>query len=566
MTGSMTDDGDGDGEGRGDGGGDGGKRTPQAPEPVHVPEPEPLGELLDLVDEAVVTCDPSGSTVRGFNRAAARLFPRLRPGTALSTSPTGPLADAAASGAERFEAEYGGRALGGDRRMTGGRTVWLVREAGAARKADEALVRERDRSAFLEETARRLGNSLHHGRTVRTLVRIALPRLADAAVAVLPGSGRLTVWDRAGPGDDRCSGQVPVEALEQVPQVADALHGLRPRPAVVGPGEMALLGRLIPDEFVHGGDALVLQLTGGGVPTGAMILLRGPRRARFDEWDIDLARRFATRAGLALATAALYSQQAHTIAVLQARMAPEPLPVVDGVGVGAAYRPAAEALHISGDFYHVAARPEGGVAFFFGDVVGKGAEAAVLAVDVRQSMRTLARVTSAHDPVRDLELLNDVVIDDGHRFTTLVTGSARPDEDGSVRVEIADGGHLPPLVLRGDGSVDEIACDGMIVGGVRDPRFSRTEFRLGPGELMLLYSDGITEARGGVSGNEMYGDERLAGALATCGGMQAAAVAERLELLTTQWLGGRPHDDISVLTLQAPPRPGVPPVRRSESR
>lgn len=545
----MTDDGDGGDDG------ESGKRPPRAP------EPEPLGELLDLVDEAIVTCDPSGSAVHGFNRAAARLFPRLRPGTALSTSPTGPLADAAARGAERFEAEYGGRGLGGHRRTAAGRTVWLVREAGAAREAEAALVRERDRSAFLEETARRLGNSLHHGRTVRTLVRIALPRLADAAVAVLPGSGRLTVWDRAGPGDDRSSGHVPVEALERVPQVADALRGLRPRPAVVGPGEMAALGRLIPDELVHGGDALVVQLTGGGVPTGALILLRSPERARFDEADIDLARRFATRAGLALATAALYSQQAHTIAVLQARMAPEPLPVADGVSMGAAYRPAAEALRISGDFYHVAADPGGGVTFFFGDVVGKGAEAAVLAVDVRQSMRTLARATSSHDPVRDLKLLNDVVIDDGHRFTTLVTGRARPREDGSVHVEIADGGHLPPLVLRDDGTVDEIACDGMIVGGVRDPRFCRTDFHLGPGELMLLYSDGITEARGGASGDEMYGDERLAGALATCGGMQAAAVAERLELLATRWLAGRPHDDISVLTLQAPPRPGSPPDR-----
>ena len=82
---------------------------------------------------------------------------------------------------------------------------------------------------------------------------------------------------------------------------------------------------------------------------------------------------------------------------------------------------------------------------------------------------------------------------------------------------------------------------------------------------MLLYSDGVTEARGGASGREIYGDERLVDALASCVGMQAPSVAERLELLTTEWLAGRPHDDISILTLQAPPRRDAPPHRPPES-
>ncbi|HWM38229.1 MAG TPA: hypothetical protein VNS49_14045 [Streptomyces sp.] len=95
----MTDDDDG-----GDGG-DGGEASVQTP--------VPLGELLDLVDEAVVICDQAGETVRGFNRAAARLFPRLRPGEPVSASAAVPLARAAARGAERFEAAYEGRRLDG---------------------------------------------------------------------------------------------------------------------------------------------------------------------------------------------------------------------------------------------------------------------------------------------------------------------------------------------------------------------------------------------------------------------------------------------------------------------
>ncbi|WP_432253053.1 PP2C family protein-serine/threonine phosphatase [Streptomyces sp. HNM1019] len=419
---------------------------------------------------------------------------------------------------------------------------------------EAALFDERDRSAFLEETARRLGASLHHGRTVRALVEMVIPKLADASVVVLPASGRRTHWHRAGPGDARSAGEVAVATLERVPKVADALYGLQPRPAVIRPREMAALDDVMPGELVRGEEALVVQLAAGGVPAGALIMLRGPERPRFDDADIELAHEFAVRAGLALATAALYSQQAHTIAVLQASMAPEPLPVADGLRLGAAYRPAAEALRISGDYYHVAPCPAGGVTFFFGDVSGKGAEAAVLAGQIRQSLRTLAKVKRGPDPLGDLRLLNDLVISAGHRFTTLVTGSARPCDDGSVQVEIASGGHLSPLVLRGDGRVTEIVCGGMLVGAVPDPSFGRREIRLGPGELMLLYSDGLTEARGGMSGREIYGDERLVDALAGCVGMQAPSVAERLELLTTEWLAGRPHDDISVLTLQAPPR------------
>ncbi|WP_326798023.1 serine/threonine-protein phosphatase [Streptomyces sp. NBC_01808] len=524
-----------------------------------------LGELLDLVDEAIVTYDRADGTIRGFNRAAARLFPRLRTGQPASAS-AAPLARAAARGAKRFSAAHEGRRLRGHLRTADGLAVWLVSQVGSAQEAEAALVDERARSAFLEEATQRLGASLHHGRTARTLAEIVAPKLADAAVVVLPASGRRTDWHRAGPGGARSSGEVTVERLEEVPEVANALYGLQPRPTVVSPQELDPLDSLMPAELVQDGEPLVAQLAAGGVPAGALIMLRGPERDRFDDADIELVHEFAVRAGLALATAALYTQQADTIAVLQASMAPEPLPSADGLRLGAAYRPAAEALHISGDFYHVAPSALGGVTFFFGDVSGKGAEAAVLAGHLRQSMRTLAMVAKEREPLRDLHLLNEIVLSDDHRFATLVTGSARPCDDGSVKMEIAGGGHLSPLVLRGDGRVEEIACEGTLVGAVPDPRFSLTEFFLEPGELILFYSDGVTEARGGASGREMYGDERLVDALASCTDMQAASVAERLELLTTEWLAGRPHDDISLLTLQAPPHRGSSLHRQPGSR
>ncbi|MFD5111260.1 PP2C family protein-serine/threonine phosphatase [Streptomyces sp. NPDC058391] len=410
-----------------------------------------------------------------------------------------------------------------------------------------------DRSAFLEQAGRRLGASLHHGRTVRTVARLVQPLLADLAVVVLPVRGRRTSWHRAGPGDTEESGQVPAEALERAPRVADAVSGVQARAAVLPARELDGLDGALPPDLDPGAQALVVQLSGNGVSAGALILVRGPERPGFRGPDIELARQYAAGAGLALATAALYSQQAETTAVLQANLAPAPLPAVDGVRLGAAYRPAAHALRISGDFYHVAARPDDGVSFFFGDVCGKGAEAAVLAGLVQQTLRTLALTDS--EPVRDLRLLNQLLLGEESRFTTLVTGSARPAPDGGLTVVTAGGGHLPPLILRHDGRVEEVTIDGTLVGVLPEPAFDRTESHLAHGELMLLYSDGVTEARGGPTGYEWYGDERLARTLATWWGMPAGAVAERVELLTTQWLGGRPHDDIAVLVLQAPPCP-----------
>ncbi|WP_328538230.1 PP2C family protein-serine/threonine phosphatase [Streptomyces sp. NBC_00344] len=508
--------------------------------------------LLDLVDQAVVMCDESG-VVHGFNGPAAAVFPQLRTGGPLVE----PMASAAARGAERFACVVAGRRLSGHRRRWNGYAVWLVRRDSPVRRDEQPPPAGRGRSDFLEQAGVRLSSSLHHGRTVRALVQAPLPVLADAAVAVLPVPGHRATWHRAGQGAGADSGEMPVAALQGAPWVADALGGRQRRPVVRALGELGDVAALLP----QGPDCegLVIPLSGNGVPVGVLVLVRGPGRQGFDEADIELGEQLAAKAGPAIGASALYSQQARTTAVVQEDLAPAPLPDVDGIVLGAAYRPAAEALRMSGDFYHVAAERDGGVTFFFGDVCGKGAEAALLAGQVRQSLRTLALVES--DPLRTLGLLNRALLTSASRFTTLLTGSVLPAPGGGLTVRAAGGGHLPPLVLRGDGRVETVPVEGTLVGILPEAEFGLTEFRLEPGELMLLYSDGVTEARGGPAGNTMYGDERLVRDLATCRGMPAGAVTERVELLTTGWLGGRGHDDITVLAVQAPVRDGGREVR-----
>ncbi|HXV92544.1 MAG TPA: PP2C family protein-serine/threonine phosphatase, partial [Pseudonocardia sp.] len=276
------------------------------------------------------------------------------------------------------------------------------------------------------------------------------------------------------------------------------------------------------------------------------------------EVDVALVEEFAQRAGIALAAAGLYAQQARTTAVLRRSLVQPPLPTVPGMSFGAVYRPADEGLLIGGDFYdvHPGEAPGSETMFLLGDVCGKGVEAAVSTGQVRQSVQALRRLE--RDPVRLLELLNDTMLasarqlDEDPRFVTLVLGTAIARPDGGLLLDVAGGGHLPPLVVRRGGGVEVVEIGGTLVGALPTARIRRRRVELAPGEACVLYSDGVTEARGGPDGRRTFGEDRLATLLTGSEIMPAAAIAERVALHTTRWLTEGSHDDIAVLVVQAP--------------
>jgi serine phosphatase RsbU (regulator of sigma subunit) len=141
-------------------------------------------------------------------------------------------------------------------------------------------------------------------------------------------------------------------------------------------------------------------------------------------------------------------------------------------------------------------------------------------------------------------------------FTTLVLGAIRPTGEGQ-QVTLTTGGHPAPMVLRSGGQVEEVTVPGTVVGILADARFGRTTLTLRPGETLLLYSDGVTEAgRPGSSGPEQFGSARLAACLRDCAGMTAQAVATRVERTIAGWLGRNDGDDLAVLALRAIERAG----------
>ncbi|KAB1153249.1 PP2C family protein-serine/threonine phosphatase [Micromonospora sp. DT46] len=504
-------------------------------------------EVVEHFREGLVVCDARG-VVRHVSPVAERLLPEVTPGELLAAAN---LAGLTADG----EFTHHGRRLRARRvPLSAARCCWYVEDVTESVTRADALLAERARSAFLAVVGEKLGNPLHPDRAAAAVVRLAVPTLAEVAVLVLaPRSGRARWWRAARSDDDAPvvdSGILP--AVDLPAAITEGLDGGEPH-TLDWLAEQAAEAGWLPGLTAAEACVRVVPLPGRDAPAGVLLVARRVERW-YDEADVDLARAFAARAGAALTTALLYRDQAEVADTLQASLVPVEPAEATGVQWGTAYRPAQAGLRIGGDFYGSHRLADGGSVFFLGDVSGKGVEAAVFTGQLRQCLQALHRVES--QPGRLLKLLNDALLETSQaqgqgRFATMVLGVVRAHREGGLTLTLAGGGHLPPLVLRGSGEVEPVPLSGMLVGVVPDPRIGEVTVRLEPGETCLLYSDGVTEARGGRRGNEQFGTERLVHAVTGCQRMPAPALAERVEQVTCDWLAHGDHDDIAVLALRA---------------
>jgi hypothetical protein len=533
-----------------------------------------LRELVDGLAEAVVVCTADGVT-QLVNTAGERLLPEVTVGGRLTDGPATPLHRAVIAAVGAFDGECHGRRMRGlRRRLVDGRNIWYIRDITEETARTAALLAERSRSAFLAEASTELTRSLDHEQTMAAAVRLPVPFLADCVAVVLRPATGLARWARYALGDlDPVADRVPIGDLAAIPGLPEALAGeggeggslSRQRSSQQWLArEPADLGWLLPKNFGPPGAVLVTPLPGSSGPAGALVAVRGNTRPGFDHRGITVVRQYAARAGAALGTAAMHGEQSRMAEVLQASLMPPTLPQFDGVLLAAGYRPARETLRIGGDFYDAFPCGDGGM-FALGDVCGKGLEAAVLSGRVRQSLHSLHMVTER--PLELIELLNKVLLtapDAANRsqFTTLLLGTFAAHPSGGLEITIAGGGHPHPLVTRAaDGTaVETVRVGGMPIGALDQARFSEVSLRLGPGDLLLAYSDGVTEARGGPTGTEMLGEARLRHAVEKCAGSTPDEVIARLMRLVDDWLTApgsatcqhltvQDHDDIALLAI-----------------
>ena len=242
-----------------------------------------------------------------------------------------------------------------------------------------------------------------------------------------------------------------------------------------------------------------------------------------------------------------YVERDHVARVLQESLLPPRLPEIEGLELAARYVPG-EGM-VGGDFYDLFAIGDGFGATI-GDVQGKDARAAGMAGVVRHSLRTSAQTRG---PSAALEVVNQIVLQEQEpsdpRFSSAALARLRREGDG-FRVLLASAGHPAALVVRADGTVDECHAPGTLLGITEDPGFANAETLLRPGDALVLYTDGLIEAR---SPDGILGEEAVREMLAREGGASAEEIAASLDQLAAAFSRLRRRDDLALLVARVIP-------------
>ncbi|MFJ9080151.1 PP2C family protein-serine/threonine phosphatase [Streptomyces sp. NPDC102278] len=253
------------------------------------------------------------------------------------------------------------------------------------------------------------------------------------------------------------------------------------------------------------------------------------------------------------------------LAVLQASLLPDTLPAIPGVETAAHYRTASPD-RLGGDFYDVFPIDGRRFAFFLGDVCGKGPQAAAVTSLTRYTLRTAA--LHDPDPVSALSTLNTALHErysgGDPRYCTAIFGILDADPvTGHAAIQLAAGGHPPALVLRADGTADFLPTPGgLLIGILPGAHFTTATTTLAPGDTLLLYTDGLTEARIGDGRTALYGDEALRDFTAGHAGKPPHAVIQALAALLDDFGTGL-DDDTALLALGVPPHPVPAPATKN---
>jgi PAS domain S-box-containing protein len=403
------------------------------------------------------------------------------------------------------------------------------------RVAAEAAER---RSSFLAEASPLLDSTLDLRSTLDALTRLSVPFLGD--VCVVAEIRRDEVRRLAA-----AAGEPAVERLVRAlpsPYAAAAGDPLV-RVARTGRPELlehaAIFGPDAPAQLGGHGMAVPLKARGRIIGVLAFASLEGGRRYAAD--DLLLAEDLGRRAALALDNARLYENLGAIARTLQEGLMPALLPAIDGVELAARFRPAGDGSVIGGDFYDALPRPDG-VDLVIGDVTGKGARAAGLTGLVRHTLRTAARYEAS--PSEILDVVNRTLLAErgeaGGRYCTVAL--CRVTFGPQARATLCCAGHPMPMVLRGTGRVEPVGRPGSVLGWVDDPKLLDTEFELGAGESLVLYTDGVTEAR---TSGDAYGSAGLEELLRAAAGQDAAGIAARVDRAAAR--AGARRDDVAVL-------------------
>lgn len=543
-----------------------------------------LQAVLDRLAEAVIMISPDGDLVY-INDAGARLF-----GVDSAADLTRLKIGDVHLGHELFDEEGrpfdvemlpGPRALRGEpaepvtyRRVhvATGKEQWLTVKASAVHdpvSGEPALAvnvieditaerRARAAAGFLSEASKMLASSLEFEGTLERVAAAAVPQIADwcSVDMVDPdGSLRPVALAHVEPG----KAPVAAELRARYPVDPQTPAGV---PQVVRTGTSELYAEIDPVQLEEAAEderhlelmralqissALIVPMVAGDRTIGAITFVTTGGR-RLSEADRELGEELGRRAGVAVENARVHRERSHIAATLQHSLLPPQLPGVPGLTVAARFRAAGEANQVGGDFYDLFGVDDGWIVVI-GDVTGKGPDAAAITSLARYTIRTAAMYE--HDPAGIMRRLNVALLaDDEHRqMCTAVCLKVMPGGDGEpVTMQLVCAGHPPPFLLRAPDSLEELSRPGPLLGAFADADWEASELRLLPGDSIVLYTDGVTDARGAAG---RFGQERLEDVLRGAMHGDADDIAGALDEHLLDFQEGPQHDDVALLVLRA---------------
>jgi serine phosphatase RsbU (regulator of sigma subunit)/PAS domain-containing protein len=513
-----------------------------------------LGEPLGFRDRAALLAAPPGELAAGFEMLGedGKPFPVDRLPGRLALAGEEP---------EPVLLRYRVRATGESR--------WSRVKARPLRAPDGSVIRAinviedvtdlkqaEEKQRLLAEAGRVLAGSLDYEDTLQRVAWLAVPDLADWCTVDLVGEQGL---ERVA-----VAHADPAQA-----ELAAQLRGVWIDPGgTVGPAAVMRTGRSElhrhVDEAHYRAAALnpahreaMLQIgarsiasvpmTLRGQRLGVMTLSTAESGRTLGPEEVAVLEELGRRAAVAVDSARVHRQRSAIARTLQESLLPPALPEIAGIETAALYRPAGEGVDVGGDFYDLFGVADDEWIAVIGDVCGKGAAAAAVTALARYTIRTAA--VRRRSPAAILRWLNDAMCRqsvDG-RFCTIAC--VHLDMSGpAIRASVACGGHPPALLRRADGTVEELGVPGTLLGLVPDAEVRDATAEIRPGDVLVLFTDGITEAR---APERVLAPEELRAGLSALPGESPQRIVEGLARLAVGGEGAPPRDDIAVLALRA---------------
>jgi phosphoserine phosphatase RsbU/P len=426
------------------------------------------------------------------------------------------------------------------------RAKTLSEEREQALHAEQSAARQ---FRALSEISGSFAETLDFDATLRALARTAVEALqVDAAVVRVPDERReLLVTQAFKAADDRLAG--PLGPALSRPARISALPPDQREPIRLDAMRAAELGAgydiLVPF-LERGSTAAIVPISLADELLATLTLVSIDQARPISEAALETALPLAAQAALALDKARLSQQQRQFFDTMQRSLLPASVPTIPGLEIGHLYEASAR-LDIGGDVYDLMTLPDGRLAAVIGDVAGHGIDAAADMAMIKFLFRSLAREHSM--PGDFLAHANEVVMGEiaPGKFVTmayLIIDLAR------AAVACAAAGHPRPRLVRSDGTVSALPAGGLALGVEGGQEYGDVEEEFAPGTAVVLYTDGVVEAR---RAGEMYGEERLDALLARCAALPAHELAEAILADCRAYEGGELDDDAAIVVLKRAP-------------